>query len=143
MDGVTRTSNKLVAYAQITSTQTGFGTTTTDVAGLSVTFTAPGEVVWLVTHLPYVKLNTAAGAASLWLADGSNQVVGLWQQTLTIGAITTARHERRLSILTPGASYTFKVRAQAPTSATMDVGATADAIPTGSVGPAYIRVIKE
>jgi hypothetical protein len=133
---------KVLAYAQITANQNGIGTSATDVTGLSITFTAGQRPVWVEASIALVKLNTAAGDPGVFITDSANNAVKSWNRTMTAGASGEVILRRRLAILTPGTSYTFKVRAQAPTGATFDVRANTDVIPT-VLAPAYICAYEE
>lgn len=143
MGGVTRAPSRTLKVAQIVSNQNGNGTTATDVTGLEVTFIASAKVLWVEARM-YTVLNTAAGTPAVYITDASNNQVALWNETMTVGAASIADPRRRLAgLLTPGTSYTFKVRVQAPTGATFDVRANADGLPAALGGPAFLRVYEE
>lgn len=102
-----------LAYAEITSTVSGI-TSEADVEGLSITFTAPPGPVYVEVELPALQQVTSAGTITVKLANGAGT------EQLRIGSSTAVPAgsfvagygaKRKFTTLTPGTSYTFKVRA--------------------------------
>jgi hypothetical protein len=141
--GVTRAQPRALAYAQITANQTGIGLSATDSTGLSITFTPGSRPVWVEFQAVSLIQNTSTGQPILFVTDSSNnEVIRAVVPSLVAGASTgPVSAKRRLTILTPGTSYTFKVRGQT-TAGTFDLRANVDAIPTVN-GPAYLRAYEE
>lgn len=57
-----------------TSDQTGIGSSSTDITGLSVTFTADSSRLYLVILQVNVRQVTSGGTATVEITDGSNNV---------------------------------------------------------------------
>ncbi|GAA0260672.1 hypothetical protein [Rhodanobacter caeni] len=107
-----------LGYAEITSQFNTTSTTAVDVTGLTVTCVV-GERPVIVTYGGNMR-NTTTGQSArvLLIANGSNQS-NLTAQG-SVGYIFLER-ETRISGLTPGASYTFKLQALAISSGTTQI----------------------
>lgn len=144
MSTVTRApAAKRLAHAQITANQTAIGTSATDITGLSVTFTATSRPIWVEFYAVSLIQNASTGQPLVFVTDSSNnEVARAVVPSLAAGASTgPVLARRRLTSLTPGTSYTFKVRGQT-TAGTFDLRANTDAIPTVN-GPAFLTVYEE
>jgi hypothetical protein len=72
-----------VAFASRTTSQTGVGTSATDLTGLSVTFTATSTRYYRVSvFLPMIIQDTAAGTPILQITDSAGTVIN--QATVSI-----------------------------------------------------------
>lgn len=142
MPPVTRAVAKSLAFAQITANQTGFSSAA-DVTGLSITITAGNKPIWVEAQIVTVVQQTSSGIPVIFITNDSNQEVTRWTApSMGAGVLSsTVLLRRRLTNLTPGTSYTFKVRAST-SAGTVDVRANTDAIPTVN-GPAWIRAYEE
>lgn len=142
MAGVTRATARALAFAQITANQTGFSTAA-DVTGLSITVTAGSKPIWVEAQIVTVVQQASSGAPVIFITNDSNQEVTRWTTPSMAAGVASAPVvlRRRLTILTPGTSYTFKVRAST-SAGTVDVRANTDTIPT-VFGPAWIRAYEE
>jgi hypothetical protein len=105
-------SGKLITSAKITASPTNITSQTfADLAGLSVTFTAPARPVKIEAFFPIVFNNTAGGGWVIILTNSANTEYTRWRD------ISTAANEGHaggmwivIDNLTPGNSYTFKIR---------------------------------
>jgi hypothetical protein len=122
-----------LAYQEITTSVTGFSAVA-DVAGLSASYTPTTSAVVVEAFTPSVQQQTVAGIGLLYVQDSA----GAWQQRFCMADILAGKFfgsnygKRRVTGLTPGVTYTAKVRAQT-TAGTLDVIANANY-------PAFIRV---
>lgn len=137
--GVTRSQPRALAYAEITSDVASISTAA-DVPGLSVTFTAGARPIWIEVWAAQWIQATAQGDGAFILTDTVPT-----EYARTSATVATNAHmgpiaiKKRLSALTPGTSYTFKLRASASAgSLTIKAGGT-----PGTNGPAFIRAYEE
>lgn len=125
--------NAELGYAEKTNDQTGM-TVEADVTGLSITFVAGTKPVWLEAMANVEQLGGAAGLAVLIITDGSNAVQAKHPVNLASTAFENLNPKRRLT-LTPGTSYTFKVRATTSAGTLSIFGAATNT-------PAFIRAVE-
>lgn len=101
-----------LASAESTSAA-GLTTAEADLAGLSITFTAPNRPVRLELWAYTVQQLTSAGTPLLKITDGAATTayaVALAGSLAINGYSAALLARRRLNTLTPGQSYTFKAR---------------------------------
>lgn len=129
-------TGRVLADASITANQTGLNSTTADITGLSVTFTAPPSgAVWLEVYVYTLGQNTSASQPLLTIADSANagkQSIGAGN--MAAGALSPSLNGRvKITGLTPGTSYTYKLRGRTA-SGTADLYASA-------TSPASMRAV--
>jgi len=127
--GASGTGQCELAYAEKTANQT-ITTSTADITGLSVTFTAGTRPIMLrFFHNTCLFIGTPGESVSFLITDSSNVVQGSGGCTaghLKGGVVFTdsGRVEVRLGSLTNGVSYTYKVRMLGTAAGTLVVAAT-------------------
>lgn len=126
-----------VASIVANATSTSVYPTYTDVTGLSVTFVAGSRPIWLIASCEGLINNTVGSGAALGIQASDNTALGRASVakvgTANAGGGVTARV--RLTGLTPGTSYTYKVGLAVITSGTATLAA-------GSDRPAYLSAIE-
>jgi carbon monoxide dehydrogenase subunit G len=103
-----------LAYAELISgsqTTTNTGTETDLSTPLTITFTAGVKSVLLKANFPVVTHSVAGGTVLFYVTDSSNNAVarGVGDAGAAAGAMSVNIESRELA-LTPGTSYTYKVR---------------------------------
>lgn len=115
-----------IAYAQVTTTQSGI-TALTDITSLTCTFTAPGGRRYLVHFSARVEVGGGAGTPDLFITDGSNVVQNRRATTIASGQSATLDVFARVA---PSAgSVTYKARASVAGGASASVLGAADLKP--------------
>lgn len=129
-------TGRVLQLATKTTNQTGLNNVTTDIAGLSITFTAPPSgAVWLEVWVYSLQQLTSASSPLLTIADASNNgVLTILCGSLAINSFSPSLLGRvKITGLTSGTSYTYKVRGRTA-AGTADLQASATT-------PAYLRAI--
>lgn len=116
-------------HATLTSPQTTIVTTTVNIVGLSVTFTAVAGRKYKVTAEGFMFSSVANDWGAMRITDGSNNQLTCDQKPLPSTTLAVKLHCETI-ISPPAGSYTVKVRADRNVgtgSATFDASATAPA----------------
>lgn len=126
--GVLQTGGREIGTpGEITANVSGI-TAVQDVAGMSTTFVAGSRPVYVYARVGAVQNNTAGSGVTLLLTDSANTQVDRVDTICNTANVnyTIAMLVARLGSLTPGNTYTYKMRAQLLTSGsvTLVAGAT-------------------
>lgn len=130
------TGGELTAPAQITANSAATGPAIADVAGLSITFTAPPSGVVLLEAWAYsVGQIGSAGNTIIYITDSANNVVAQsFLGNLAAGGFSTSPNPKaRVSQLVSGTSYTYKVR--------LSSAAGTQQVLAGATFPAFLRAV--
>jgi hypothetical protein len=73
---VRKSTPRELGYAEASTTQTGLGTTTADVTGLSITFTVGARAVWVEAVIPLIQQVTSTGQPEFYITDDANDDLG-------------------------------------------------------------------
>lgn len=106
-----RPPGSLIVRAASEVTPTAFSAEA-DISGLSITFVAPATEVRLRVQLPTIGQNTTAGRTTVKVTDAANtEVRRVFDQNITNAQFASPNFtEARITGLTVGTSYTYKLR---------------------------------